>query len=332
VVTSKFADHLPLYRLEGMLRRHGVSVPRSTMGDWIEAVAGLFVPLVERMAVLVRQSRVIQTDDTCVPVSRKGGAHAGHLWVYLGDAAHPYAVYDFTPDYTGAGPQRFLQGYHGYIQADALTQYNALFTGPDPRPTEVGCWAHARRKFYEARTTDPAGAHEALARIRCLYEIEQRGQKDPEERRQQLRQREAVPLLDALFAWLKTQQEVVLPKSPQGVAIRYALGNEAALRRYAEVGYLCIDNNASERALRGIAVGRKNWLFAGSDGAARCAATLYSVAESCKRAGIDPFVYLRETLARLPTLGRDDLDEWLPDRWAARQVKPAAAGADKRAG
>jgi transposase len=332
VVTSKFADHLPLYRLEGMLRRHGVSVPRSTMGDWIEAVAGLFVPLVERMAELVRQSRVIQTDDTHVPVSRKGGTHAGHLWVYLGDATHPYAVYDFTADYTGAGPQRFLDGYHGYLQADALTQYNALFTGagPKPKPTEVGCWAHARRKFYEARTSDPAGSHEALARIRCLYEIEARGQRLPDEQRQQLRQAEAVPLLDALFAWLKTQQEVVLPKSPQGVAIRYALGNEAALRQYTEVGYLGIDNNASERALRGIAVGRKNWLFAGSEGAARCAATLYSVTESCKRASIDPFVYLRETLARLPTLGQGKYDAWLPDQWAARQVKPA--GADKRAG
>ena len=141
---------------------------------------------------------------------------------------------------------------------------------------------------------------------------------------------EAVPLLDGLFAWLKTQQELVLPKSPQGVALRYALGNEAALRQYTQAGYLCIDNNASERALRGIAVGRKNWLFAGSEGAARSAATLYSAVGSCKRAGLDPFVYLRETLARLPTLGPEELAEWLPDRWAARQVKPA--GADKRAG
>ena len=330
VVTSKFADHLPLYRLEGMLRRHGVSVPRSTMGDWIEAVAGLFAPLVKHMIELVKQSVVIQTDDTRVPISRKGGSHDGHLWVYLGDAVHPYAVYDFTADYSGDGPKSFLSGYTGYVQADALQQYNALFNKEGPKPTEVGCWAHARRKFYDARNSDPAGSHEAMARIRCLYQIEQEGQKVNVAARQALRQQQAVPVLDGFFAWLVKQQETVLPKSPQGVAIRYALGNEAALRRYVQAGYLAIDNNASERALRGIAIGRKNWMFAGSDKAAGWAATLYSVVGSCKRAGIDPFVYVREMLTRLPRMDKAEYEEWLPDRWAARQKSPLEAS--QRAG
>lgn len=174
VVVSKFADHQPLYRQSGILGRHGVDVPRSTLGGWVAAAADLLKPLADRMAELVRQSQVTQTDDTPAPVLDPGSRRTktGHLWVYLGDAEHPYAVFDFTPTYSGDGPKAWLGGYAGYAQADALKQYDPLFDRPPPRPIEVGCWAHARRKFHDARTTDPAQAHEALARIRRLYDVE----------------------------------------------------------------------------------------------------------------------------------------------------------------
>jgi transposase len=319
VVVSKFADHLPLYRQAGILARHGVDLSPSTLGGWVAAAADLLRPLVVRMAELVRQSRVIQTDDTPVPVLEPGfrRTRTGHLWVYLGDADHRYAVFDFTSTYAGDGPRAFLGDYAGYVQADALKQYDALFDRAPPRPTEVGCLAHARRKFHDARTSDPARAHEALARIRRLYAIEAEVKPLDDAGRFAARQARARPVLDALFSWLEEQRGVVLPKSPMGVAIGYALGNRAALSRYTEAGFLSIDNNASERALRAVAVGRKNYLFAGSDAGGRSAAILYSVVGTCRRIGLDPLAYLRDAFARLPTLPASRVNELLPDRWAA---------------
>jgi transposase len=260
----------------------------------------------------------IQTDDTPVPVLDPGSRRTriGHLWVYLGDNHHPYAVFDFTPTYSGDGPKRWLGDYVGYVQADALKQYDPLFERAPPRPTEVGCWAHARRKFHDARATDPARAYEALARIHRLYDIEAEVKSLDDAGRLAARHARARPLLDALFDWLEGQREQVLPKSLMGVAIGYALGNRAALTRYTEEGFLSIDNNASERALRAVAVGRKNYLFAGSDAGGRSAAVLYSVTGTCQRLGLDPFGYLRDALARVPALPAGRLDDLLPDRWA----------------
>ncbi len=314
VVVSKFADHLPLYRQAGILARHGVELSRSTLGDWAAAAAGLLKPLVGRMAELVRQSRVIQTDDTPVPVLDPGSRRTktGHLWVYLGDADHPYAVFDFTPTYSGDGPRAWLGNYAGYVQADALKQYDPLFDRPPPRPTEVGCWAHARRKFHDARTTDPARAHEALARIRRLYDVEAEIEPLGDPGRLAARQARARPVLDDLFAWLEQERSRVLPKSPMGTAIGYALGNRVALARYTEAGFLAIDNNASERALRAIAVGRKNYLFAGSDAGGRASAVLYTVVGTCRRLGIDPLAYLRGVFGRLPGHPAGQVDDLLP--------------------
>ena len=185
---------------------------------------------------------------------------------------------------------------------------------------EVGCFAHARRKFHDARTSDPARAHEALARIRRLYDVEAEAKPLDDVGRLAARQARARPLLDALFAWLVEQQGRVLPKSPMGVAIGYALGNQAALTRYTEAGFLAIDNNASERALRAVAVGRKNYLFAGSDAGGASAAVLYSVVGTCRRLGLDPFAYLRDALAGLPSLPAGRVDDFLPDRWAVGRV------------
>jgi transposase len=319
VVVSKFADHLPLYRQEGILARHRVEVSRSTLGSWVAAAAELLKPSVDRMAELVRQSRAIQTDDTPVPVLDPGSrrTRTGHLWVYLGDADHPYAVFDFTPTYSGDGPRAWLGDYAGYVQADALKQYDPLFDRPPPRPTEVGCWAHARRKFHDARASDPARAHEALARIRRLYDLEAEIKPLDDPDRLAPRQARARPVLDGLFTWLEEQHGQVLPKSPIGAAVGYALGNRAALARYTEAGFLAIDNNASERTLRAVALGRKNYLFAGSDGGGRSAAVLYSVIGSCRRLGLDPFEFLTEAFGRIPGLPAERLDEFLPDRWVA---------------
>jgi transposase len=319
VVVSKFADHLPLYRQAVILARHGVDISRSTLGGWISAAADLLRPLVGRMAGLIRKSRVIQTDDTPVPVLDPGSRRTktGHLWVYLGDAEHPYAVFDFTPTYSGDGPRAWLGDYAGYVQADALRQYDPLFDRPPPRPTEVGCWAHARRKFHDARATDAARAHEALARIRRLYDIEAEARPLDDSGRLAARIARARPLLDALFDWLEGQRPRVLPKSPMGTAIGYALGNRAALTRYTDAGFLAVDNNASERALRALAVGRKNYLFTGSDAGGRSAAILYSVVGTCRRLGLDPFAYLRDVFARLASQPAGRLGELLPDRWAA---------------
>src|SRR5262245_47980292 len=319
VVVSKFADHLPLYRQAEILARHGVELSRSTLGGWVAAAADLLKPLVDRMAELVRQSRVIQTDDTPVPVLDPGSraTRPGHLWVYLGDAHHPYAVFDFTPTYSGDGPKAWLGDYSGYVQADALKQYDPQFDRPPPKPTEVGCWAHARRKFHDARASDPARAHEALARIRRLYDIEAEVKSLDASSRLAVRQARAQPVLESLFGWLAAQQPQVLPKSPLGAAVGYALGNWAALTRYTDAGYLQIDNNASERALRAVALGRKNYLFAGSDRGGKSAAILYSVVGTCRRLGLDPFRYLQETFGRLLGLPSRQFGGFLPDRWAA---------------
>jgi transposase len=317
VVVSKFADHQPLYRQSGILARHGVDLPRSTLGGWIAAAADLLRPLVVRMAELVRHSRVIQTDDTPVPVLDPGARRTktGHLWVYLGDAGHPYAVFDFTPTYSGDGPRVWFGDFAGYVQADALKQYDPLFDRPPPRPMEVGCWAHARRKFYDARATEPSRAHEALARIRRLYDIEADAKSLDDSTRLGVRRDRSRSLLNALFDWLERERPRVLPKSPMGVATGYALGNRAALTRYIEAGFLSIDNNASERALRAVAVGRKNYLFAGSDAGGRSAGVLYSVVGSCRRVDVDPWAYLNDVFARLPRRGMATLDDLLPDHW-----------------
>lgn len=321
VVTSKFADHLPLARLEGILARNAVVLNRSTLGGWVRACAELLGPLVNQMAQRVRSSKVIQTDDTPVPLLRgRGKTGTAHLWAYLGDAENPYTVFDFTPTHAGAGPKAWLGDYAGYVQADALKQYDPLFERPPPRPIEVGCWAHARRKFHDARVSDAARAHEALARIRQLYELEAEAKTLDDAGRLTLRQSQSRPALDALFAWMEEQRPKVLPKSPLGGALGYALGNRVALSRYTEAGFLALDNNACERALRGIAVGRGNWTFVGSESGGETAAVLYAVVGSCRRLALDPWAYLRDVFTRLPNLPADRLDELLPDRWATQHA------------
>jgi transposase len=320
IITSKFVDHLPLYRLESIFGRQGVDISRKTMSDWLRACAKLFMPLYELLTRRVLQSRVIHNDDTPLPVQAKktGKTKTGRLWDSVGDAANPYTVFHFTPNRSGDWPAEFFKGYKGYLQVDAYTGYESLFASGDI--IEVACWAHVRRKFFEAKTTDELRSHLMLAMIRGLYKVEDEVAKlDDEAAKVCYRQQHAKPLLDKTEQWLRENQDQVLPKSPLGEAIGYARNNWTALQRYVDVGYLSIDNNVAERALRAVAIGRKNYLFAGSDAGGRTAAIMYSLVNTCKRHGIDPWTYLRDALARLPELPPEQLDQLLPDVWAKTQ-------------
>ncbi len=328
LIVSKHVDHLPLHRQEGILARHGVDLSRSTMCDWMAMCAELFTPLYDLLKANVLLSRVIQTDETRVPVQDPDSdrTKSGRLWVYNGDRDHPGVVYDYTPTRSRDGPAAFLKGYHGFLQADAYSVYDGIYS---PKLLEVGCWAHARRYFYDARDSDIQRAHEGLARIRGLYAVEDEAQVKiaaanlsgaaADALRLELRQQKTAPLLSALGRWLNEQQPIVLPKSLIGQAISYTQNQWQALMRFTEHGFLNIDNNASERALRAIAVGRKNWLFAGSDAGGKTAAVLYTMVNTCKNLGIGPFRYLQDVLTRLPEQPADRLAELLPLRWAENQ-------------
>jgi transposase len=253
VLVSKYADHVPLYRLERILSRHGVDLSRSTLCGWVAACADLLTPLYDLMVTAVLASKKIHCDDTPVRLHRSG-TRQGHVWVYLGDDAHPYTVYDFRPNHARDGPVTFLRGFNGYLQADAYAGYHDLYARG---VTEVACWAHARRYFIDAMASDPAAALEAVAHIRGLYAVERQARDRKPAERWALRQTDTVPQLAAFRSWLETHRRVTVPKSPLGQAIAYALSNWAALERYTADGDLSIDNNPAERALRGIGVGRR---------------------------------------------------------------------------
>jgi hypothetical protein len=334
VVVSKYCDHLPLYRQESIFERHGVELSRKTMCDWVLASAKILEPVVDAMTARLLQSKVIHTDDTPVDVRGPGVNHQGRFWVYVGDAEHPYTVYHFTPNRRRDGPVEFLRDFKGtkeqprYLQADAYGGYDVIFH-PDAeagRQTarfvlECACWAHARRKFHDAKTSDVVRSHQMLAWVKLLYDIEREAKDLDARQRHALRQEKSRPILDAIKDWLDNQHGRVLPKSAIGLAIAYAQNQWTALRRYLDDGDLNIDNNAAENALRAIAIGRKNWLFAGSHRGGRAAAILYSVIQSAKRHGLDPFTYLRDILFRTATHPNKQLHQLLPDNWK-RDILP----------
>jgi transposase len=331
VVTSKFADHLPLYRQSVILKRHGFDVGRSTLGDWVAQVADLLKPLYLAMKADVLKSKVIHSDDTTVPVldgkergdkGRRRKARLGRLWTWVGDLNHPHTVYSFSPDRKQAWPLDFASGWKGYLQADAYSGYHPLY---QRGIVEVACWAHARRKYVEAMETDPETGQAALAFIHRLYEVEREAKDKSGRERKQLRVTHAKPVLEAFKTWLDAQALRVLPKSVMGQALGYTLRQWQALNRYLEDGDLAIDNNPAERALRAVAVGRKNWLFAGSDAGGERAAILYSVVESCRRHGIDPFEYLRDMVTTIQDVPRKRLADLLPAPWKAMKAERMAA-------
>jgi len=326
VVVAKYADHLPLHRQEGVFARHGAQISRKTMCDWVLAGAKILEPVVELMKSRTLASKVVHTDDTPVDVRGPCGNYQGRFWAYLGDWANPYTVYDFTPSRRRDGPAAFLRDFTGtkenprYLQADAFGGYDGIYASGN-NVMEVACWAHARRKFKEAATSDVVRAHQMLAWIAVLYGVERDAKELDAKGRRELRQARSKPLLETMGEWLEAQRGRVLPKSPIGEAVTYALNQWAALLRHLDDGELAIDNNAAENALRGIALGRKNYLFIGSEQGGRAAAVHYSLVRSAKRHGLDPFAYLRDLFLRIPTHPNRDLHLLLPDNWK-REILP----------
>jgi transposase len=314
VLVSKWWDHLPLYRLEGILGRLGWDVSRSTLCDQMMRCAELLTPLYDLMCGRVRASFALHADDT--PITLLNPRRTAYAWVYVGDSSHPYTVFDLSAGRQQAFPEKFLAGYRGFLQADAYAGYNPLYAAG---ATHVGCWAHARRNFFEAKESDPVRAHEALARIRLLYAVEAEA-KTKELRGTALagyRRERAGPALQSFADWLAAEVPRVLPKSKIGEAIGYAANQWSTLTRYLEDGRLTIDNSPAEQALRPLAVGRRNWLHIAGDGGLKSAAVLLSIAASAKRHGVNPWAYVRQVLTesavRKPGADQSDL---LPEAWA----------------
>jgi len=320
IITAKYCDHIPLYRQESIYARHGVELARTTMCGWVMSGAELVVPVVDAMIARVVQSKVIHTDDTPVRVQGdEAGAYTGRFWVYIGDGNNPFTVYDYTPSRKRDGPMAFLKDFGkdpavpSFLQADAFGGYDGIYAASSI--LEVACMAHGRRKFYDARGTDPIRAHQVLGWIRQLYAIETQAKDLDAAERAAMRQEQAGPILDIWYKWMVDQLPLVLPKSPIGQAIQYALNQWTALNRYLQDGDLDIDNNPAERALRGIAIGRKNWLFLGNDRGGHAAARFYSLIMSAKQNGLEPFAYLRDLFLRIPGHPNKQLADLLPDRW-----------------
>jgi transposase len=318
IVVSKFSDHLPLYRLEDIFVRCGVHFARSTLCDWVAAAADLLQPLYDLQRKLVVQSPVLWTDDTPVTVLVGGqeGSRQGRFWTYVGEE-YPYSVYDFSISRRRDGPQSFLQTFRGYLHADAYAGYDAIYLGSNHQIVEVACWAHARRKFFEASKNYPRESHQVLEWIRQLYDIEGRARELSVDSRYDLRRAEAEPVLDKLEVYLAGLAETLLPKSALAKAVTYARNQWQALRRYTADGRLTMDNNTAERTLRHQAIGRKNWLFLGSESAGPRAAVLYTILAGAKRHRLEPWTYVRQLLLRMHA---DDnrLEEMLPNRWAVQ--------------
>ena len=299
VITERFGNHLPYYRLQGKYKAEGLDLSRSLLCEAMARCAGLLEPIAEELRKEVLASEVIHTDDTPVTLaqSEKGGSRQARVWVYLNREGRTW--YEFTESRKRDGPARVFADFKGFIQADAYGGYDGLYLPGGA--TEVACWAHVRRKFVDAEPTDPALAKAAVDRIRVLFGIEEAAKDLSDEARAALRKEKAAPLLEEFKAWLDLAETQALPKSPLGRAIVYARNQWPALVRYVDDGRLSISNNAAERALRPLAVGRKNWLFFQREGGGRTAAILMSLLMTAKAAGIHPGDYFKDVLLRIST-------------------------------
>ncbi|MDQ1833489.1 IS66 family transposase [Massilia scottii] len=329
VLVAKFADHLPLYRQAVMYARDGVDLDRALLASWVGAASALLRPLVDAIRRHVLAGAKLHADDTPIPVLAPGNGktRTARLWTYVrddrpsGDTTPPAVWFAYTPDRKGIHPQTHLANYKGVLQADAYAGFNALYE--DGTIQEAACWAHARRKFYDLHEARPSAlTSEALRRIGELYAIEAKIRGKPPNERRQARQAEAKPLIDDLERWLRGMLEKLSRKSDTSAAILYALNLWPALARYCDDGLIEIDNSAAERALRGVAIGRRNYLFAGADTGGERAAAIYSLIGTAKLNGVDPEAWLRHVLAHIADHPVNRVDEFLP--WhCAGQLAPA---------
>ena len=316
VIVGKFADHLPLYRQDGIFEREGITIPRATQTSWLMQTYEAIGLLGEALKEAVVESDVLFTDDSIIPLQQKGlgRVRKARLWVYVrGDPAPPLAVYDFSLDRSKKRPLNFLGDYQGYVHADAYSGYDELFR--QQGVIEVGCWVHTRRKFDEAVSSRPKEATEIMARIAQLYKIEDTCRQMSPEDRCRLRHERARPILDGIFERLEELRLNTLPSEPLSKAIDYALNQRKALCRYLDDGRLKPDNNTSENAIRPLALGRKNWLFAGSKRGARAAALFLGLVHSCKACQVNPWEYFNDVLRRIMSHPVKNLRQLLPDRW-----------------
>jgi transposase len=319
VLVSKYADHLPLYRQSEIYAREGVDLDRSTMAGWVGASSELLAPLVEAVRVHVMSASKLHADDTPVPVLAPGNGKTriGRLWTYVrddrpsGDAIAPAVWFAYSPDRKGENPRQHLKHYRGALQADAFAGFQQLYEGG--AINEVACWAHARRKFHEIHIAhaSPTTA-EAIERIAALYAIEAEIRGSTPEIRRSIRQARARPLLESMRTWMEATLAKLSRKSDTAAAIRYASSRWQALTRYVDDGQLEIDNNAAERALRVVALGRKNYLFCGSNAGGERAAAIYSLLGSAKLNGLDPELYLHQVLERIADQPISRITELLP--------------------
>jgi len=316
VAVSKYADHLPLYRQEKIFKREGVDISRSTLCEWIGWIAELLSPIVKELKNNLLEEILIQSDDTPVRVldrSKKGKCHTGYLWSYC----MPYGevVYDFTMNRSHEGPKEFLAGFEGYLQADGYSGYNEALRSKKLK--HIGCMAHVRRKFHAALSEAPKPAGIVLASIQKLYRIEGELRESEADAtlRVKVRKEKAFPILEDLETLFMELKEIALPQSELGKAVSYALNQWPSIKRYTEVGEAEIDNNSCENTIRGVAVGRKNWLFCGSESGGKRAAILYSLIESCKRTSVEPFAYLSDVIDRVSTHPMSRIYELTPKGW-----------------
>jgi transposase len=321
VVTSKFSDYLPLYRLQNIFERNGFAIDRATQSVWCGDVADLLRPLYDLMVRRVLQSHVIGTDDTVMPMQAPEKTRQARMWVYAGDADNPHNVFDFTLSRSRDGPAKFLAGYRQTLLADAYGGYDGVVVGNDI--TRAGCWAHGRRKFVDAEKSHPQIAAEAVGWIKRLYAVEERGKALDVAARLALRQQESAPILsslkDRLFAW----RDQLLPKHPMSEAVGYLLNQWAELNVFTTDGAVPVDNNTCEREMKRICLNRKNSLFVGNERGGQTAAILSSLTSTCRRHGVDPQRYLTQLLTNLPATPISGLSDWLPDHWQRRSSGPS---------
>jgi transposase len=318
LTVSRFADHLPYYRLEDVFGRSGFRIDRSTQWRWMRGLARGVTPLVDLMWELALQSRVLAMDET--PVMELGGVGKtikGYLWAGVGDDQHPYDCFFYTSDRRSIRPETFLAGFEGYLLADAYVAYERIGQ-LWPGVVKASCWAHGRRKFEECHhlgATDQT--HTALAYLRQLFDIEDLYRQSSHEERLAGRLEKSQPIVEAFHDWLQQEHARQLPKAKLLGAINYLLNRWESFTRFLQSGAVPLDNNLAERALKFPILGRKAWLFVGNHEAGETAAKLFTLTKTCNRLHIDPFAYLQDVYARLPTTSPEELPSLLPDRWLA---------------